>query len=466
MPPYISPINSDITYFAERALLPTGWANNVLLSVNNGHFTSVIADSTIGNQAVICLQGPVLPTIANLHSHAFQRVMAGVAEVSLDPNDSFWSWRDLMYKIVQKLNPDDVSAIATQLYIDMLKAGYTQVGEFHYLHHSQTGKPYDDAAQMSASLIQAADDIGIGLSLLPVLYSHAGFGGQAPAQGQRRFVHSTDTYIALHQQCQHLLIDHPRHQLGICFHSLRAVTKEQINTVLHQLDTRCPVHIHIAEQQKEVQDCLDWSGQRPVQWLHNEIGLTERWCLVHATHLDSNELKAIASSQAVAGLCPTTEANLGDGIFPATDFTHANGRWGIGSDSHVSLSIVEELRTLEYAQRLRDQQRNRLYGSAQSSVGDHLFQQALTGGNQACDVNLGLAPGHRADFMVLDNNNPFIAASENKDMLNRWLFATNENLIKDVFVAGQQQIKDFKHTQEENSRTRFIRVIKKVMYDN
>lgn len=457
-------IDTHTWYFVERALLPSGWANNVSIEVKNGHFRSIVADS-IADQDAIHLSGPVLPTMANLHSHAFQRVMAGMTEVSLNPNDSFWSWRDLMYKIVQTLSPDDARIIATQLYIDMLKVGHTQVGEFHYLHHGQGGKAYDNVAEMSEQLIQAANDSGMGLSLLPVFYSHSGFGGQAPNQEQRRFIHSTDAYLALHQACNGLLADHPRHKLGICFHSLRAVSKEQIDTVLLQLDKNCPVHIHIAEQQKEVQDCVNWSGQRPVEWLHNEIGLTDRWCLVHATHLDEKELAAIASSQATAGLCPTTEANLGDGIFPAVDFEKANGRWGIGSDSHVSLSIVEELRTLEYGQRLRDQQRNRLYRPEQISVGDNLFQQALIGGNQACDVRFGLEQGHRADFMVLDSDNPFITASDSKDILNRWLFACNENLVRDVFVAGKQQIKDFKHAHEERCHKDFVRVIKKVIYD-
>jgi len=455
-------------YFVERALLPNGWADNVRFTVQDGYINTIVPDSEKQYEDIL-LSGPVLPTIANLHSHAFQRVMAGVAEVSLDPNDSFWSWRDLMYKVVQKLTPNDARVIATYLYIEMLKAGYSQVGEFHYLHHAQGGQAYDQPAEMAMQLLQAADVSGIGLTLLPVLYSHSGFGAQMPNSGQTRFINTSDSYLSLHRSCEKAILNYGRqndiHKLGICFHSLRAVTKNQIETVLESLSATIPIHIHIAEQQKEVQDCLNWSGLRPVQWLHNEIGLNERWCLVHATHLDAHELNAIASSQAVAGLCPTTEANLGDGIFPAVAYEKAKGRWGIGSDSHVSLSIVEELRTLEYSQRLRDQQRNRLYQATQNHVGDHLFQQALLGGNQACDVALGLAVGHRADFMVLDSKHPFIGASENKDLLNRWIFSCNENLIKDVFVAGRQIIQNFHHEHEESSREAFMRVIKKVIYD-
>ena len=461
---YFDEDSSQQYYFAERALLDSGWANKVLFSVKNGQFHSFKINSSPTPKA-ITLSGPVLPTLANLHSHAFQRVMAGAAEVSLNPNDSFWSWRDLMYKVVSKLTPNDACIIAKQLYIDMLKAGYTQVGEFHYLHHDIGGKQYDERGEMSQQIITAADESGIGLTLLPVLYSHSGFGGQAPNEGQARFIHSTDSYLALHEVCGAWLTNHPRHKLGICFHSLRAVTKSQIDTILQALNPNCSIHIHIAEQHKEVQDCLNWSGQRPVEWLNHEIGLSERWCLVHATHLTDTERQAIARSQAVAGLCPTTEANLGDGVFPAVEFEKEQGRWGIGSDSHVSLSIVEELRTLEYGQRLRDQQRNRLYRSEQNSIGDNLFKQALIGGNQACDVSLGLTTGHRADFMVLDDTHPFIAASEPKDLLNRWLFACNENLIKDVYVAGKHTIKNFQHEHQESSRQAFMKVIKKVMYD-
>ena len=460
-------------YFAKQALLDTGWEDNVLFEVRNGAFTSIQPNCTVSDdlpETTAILNGPMLPTLANVHSHAFQRIMAGAAEVSLNPNDSFWSWRDLMYKTVQKLSPEDAQVIATQLYIDMLKAGYTQVGEFHYLHHAQQGKPYTQKAEMSLRLLDAANQSGIGLTLLPVLYSYSGFGGQSPNVGQARFINTTDSYLALQQECKtafasRRLNEDNKHKLGICFHSLRAVTKPQIETVLQVLEQNKVVHIHIAEQQKEVQDCLSWSRQRPVEWLHNEIGLSDRWCLIHATHLDSQELATIASSQAIAGLCPTTEANLGDGIFPAVDFEQAHGRWGIGSDSHVSLSIVEELRTLEYGQRLRDQQRNRLHRPEQNRIGDNLFTQALLGGNQACDVSLGLKVGCRADFMLLDDSHPFIAASQTADVLNRWLFACNENLVKDVFVAGAPVITNFRHRLEESSRQAFTQVIKKVMYD-
>lgn len=451
-------------YFAEQALFPQGWKTNVRIEVEHGLIQSLSSDAS--SEGATRLSGPTLPSLANLHSHAFQRAMAGMAEVSLNPNDSFWSWRDLMYKMVHKLTPDDVRIIATQLYIDMLKAGYTQVAEFNYLHHDPKGQTYSQLNEMGLQLAQAADQAGLGITLLPVLYSHSGFGGQAPNEGQARFINSTEQYLALHQASQASLAGHKLHKMGVCFHSLRAVTQGQIQDVMGALDKApnkaMPIHIHIAEQQKEVRDSVAFSGQRPVQWLANEIGLDERWCLVHATHLDQNEVTAIAKSGAVAGLCPTTEANLGDGIFPGVDFIAQGGRWGIGSDSHVSLSLVEELRTLEYSQRFRDEQRNRLYTEGEHHVGDYLFQAARQGGNQACQVSLGLEVGNRADFMVLDNRHPFIAASKNEDLLNRWLFATNENLIRHVYVAGNQVINDFKHQTEAQSNLEFTALLKRL----
>lgn len=448
-------------YFANRALLPDSWAEQVRFEVQNGVIKNVTTNAN--SKDCIHLDGPVLPTMPNLHSHAFQRVMAGMAEVSRNPDDSFWSWRELMYRIVRQLTPDDVRVIATKLYIDMLKGGYSQVAEFHYLHHQPNGQPYPQINEMAQQLFEAADIAGIGITMLPVLYSHSNFGGEAPTEGQRRFLNNVDQYLILHSDCSAYSANSPLHKTGICFHSLRAATPEQIKEVMHSLPAKQPIHIHIAEQQKEVQDCLQWSGQRPVEWLAENIGLDKRWCLIHATHLNESEITAVAQSQAVAGLCPTTEANLGDGIFPATDFISQRGCWGIGSDSHVSLSIVEELRTLEYGQRLRDQQRNRLYSCNQNNhIGDTLYQQALLGGNQATDTQLDLAAGCRADFMVLDSNHPFVAASKSEDLLNRWLFATNENLIRHVYVAGRPVIFDFRHMVEERANAEFVSLLKRL----
>lgn len=450
-------------FFAERALLPTGWATNVRIEVGaDGYLTRIQANADA--HGAERLNGPLLPGMPNLHSHAFQRAMAGLAEVAGNPNDSFWTWRDLMYRLVGKISPEQLGVIARQLYIEMLKAGYTSVAEFHYVHHDLSGQPYANPAELALRISEAARSTGIGLTLLPVLYSHSGFGGQAPNDGQRRFINSTEHYLKLQQQLKPLLAQQPAQTLGLCFHSLRAVTPEQIHEVLQAGDTTCPVHIHIAEQQKEVDDCLSWSGKRPIQWLYDNVEVDQRWCLVHATHANAAEVQLMAQSQAVAGLCLTTEANLGDGIFPAVDFLAQGGRMGIGSDSHVSLSVVEELRWLEYGQRLRDQRRNRMYRSDQPMVGRTLYDAALVGGAQAMGQAVaGLAVGQRADWLVLDGNDPYLATAQDDAILNRWLFAGGDRQVRDVLVNGQWVVRDGRHADEEASRRDFTRVLRELL---
>ena len=456
-----TPVNTtqqSQTFFADRALLPEGWRNNVCIEVSGGMISTVSSnqDCPVGATR---LNGPALPTIANLHSHAFQRIMAGLCEVSLDPNDNFWSWRDTMYKLVKLLSPEDVQIIATELYIDMLKAGYSQVAEFNYLHHNPDGSYYDNPAEMNLQLLNAAQQTGLGITLAPVLYSYGGFGAQPCNQAQQRFHHQTDDYLKLLEQIQSATSRHSHtglQKLAVCFHSIRAVEAGQMREVLAAQDNSVPVHIHIAEQQKEVQDCLAHYGQRPVEWLYNELPVDQRWCLIHATHLNDQEIRQMAESRAVAGLCPTTEANLGDGIFPATDFTLQQGVFGVGSDSHVSLSVAEELRLLEYSQRLRDQQRNRLYSEQQTSIGDFLFHGALQGGAQACGIKQGIQTGCRADFMTLDENHAEIGGCQSEQLLNRWIFACRNNPVKDVYVAGQATITDGHHPLEAQSRERYL----------
>jgi formimidoylglutamate deiminase len=450
-------------FFAERALLPSGWANNVRLEVGpDGRLTQVQANaSSDGAERV---SGPLLPGMPNLHSHAFQRAMAGLAEVAGNPNDSFWTWRDLMYRLVGKISPDQLGVIARQLYIEMLKAGYTSVAEFHYVHHDPDGKAYADPAELSLRISQAASAAGIGLTLCPVLYSHSGFGGQAPNDGQRRFINSTEQYLALQGRLAPHIAQQPAQQLGLCFHSLRAVTPEQIEQVLAASDKTCPVHIHIAEQQKEVDDCMAWSGRRPLQWLYENTEVDQRWCLVHATHANSEEVSLMANSGAVAGLCLTTEANLGDGIFPAVDFLAQGGRLGIGSDSHVSLSVVEELRWLEYGQRLRDQRRNRLYRQDQPMVGRTLFDASLIGGAQALGQAIGaLEVGQRADWLVLDGNDPYLATASGDAILNRWLFAGSDRQVRDVLVNGRWVVRNGHHAGEEESARAFTQVLRELL---
>ncbi|MFL6875004.1 formimidoylglutamate deiminase [Pseudomonas marginalis] len=450
-------------FFAERALLPSGWANDVRLEVSaDGLLTQVEANASADGAER--LRGPVLAGMPNLHSHAFQRAMAGLAEVAGNPNDSFWTWRDLMYRMVGKISPEQLQVIARQLYIEMLKAGYTSVAEFHYVHHDVSGHPYSDRTELSRQISHAAASSGIGLTLVPVLYTHSGFGGQAPNEGQRRFINSTQNYLDLQARLKPILAAQPAQQLGLCFHSLRAVTPQQINEVLAASDKTCPVHIHIAEQQKEVDDCLAWSGKRPLQWLYDNVEVDERWCLVHATHANPEEVTRMAKSRAIAGLCLTTEANLGDGIFPAVDFLAQGGRLGIGSDSHVSLSVVEELRWLEYGQRLRDQRRNRLYRSDQPMVGRTLFDAALDGGAQALGQPIGrLEVGKRADWIVLDGNDPYLATASEDGILNRWLFAGGDRQVRDVLVNGKWVVRDGRHAGEEESNRAFTEVLRDLL---
>jgi formimidoylglutamate deiminase len=450
-------------YFVDRALLPDGWASQVRLEVDAAGVISSVQAGACAEGAQ-SLAGALLPGMPNLHSHAFQRAMAGLAEVAGNPNDSFWTWRELMYRLVGKISPDDLETIARQLYIEMLKAGYTSVAEFHYLHHNADGTPYADPAELALRISRAAASAGIGLTLLPVLYSHGGFGGQAPAQGQRRFIHSTDSYLQLQQTLAPALARQPAQQLGLCFHSLRAVIPEQISQVLAASPSEGPVHIHIAEQQKEVDDCLAWSGSRPLQWLFDHAPVNERWCLVHATHADPDEVSRMANSGAVAGLCLTTEANLGDGLFPAVNYFAAGGRWGIGSDSHVSLSVVEELRWLEYGQRLRDQRRNRLHGPRSPQVGQTLYQGALAGGAQALGQPIGqLQAGARADWLLLDANDPYLATASNEAVLGRWLFAGSDRQVRDVMVAGRWVVRDGQHPGEAESLPAFARTLKALL---
>jgi formimidoylglutamate deiminase len=450
-------------FFAERVLLPAGWANNVRFEVSaDGFLTKVQADSD--RQGAELINGAVVPGMPNLHSHAFQRAMAGLAEVAGNPNDSFWTWRDLMYRLVGQISPQQLGVIARQLYIEMLKGGFTSVAEFHYVHQDTDGKPYADPAELALQVSQAASSVGIGMTLLPVLYTHSGFGGLAPNEGQRRFINSTHSYLDLQSRLKPIIESQPAQALGLCFHSLRAVTPQQISEVMAASDKQCPVHIHIAEQQKEVDDCLTWSGRRPLQWLYEHVDVDERWCLVHATHAEADEVASMAKSRAVAGLCLTTEANLGDGIFPAVDYIAQGGRWGIGSDSHVSLSVVEELRWLEYGQRLRDQRRNRLYRPDQPMVGRTLYDAALVGGAQAMGQPIGaLEVGKRADWLVLDGNDPYLATASGDAILNRWLFAGGDRQIREVMVGGRWVIRDGRHADEEESSRAFAQVLRELL---
>ncbi len=442
--------------FAERALLPEGWAQGVAFEIGaDGCFSEVTANAA--PEGCSRAAGPVLPGMPNLHSHAFQRAMAGLAERRGPGEDSFWTWREVMYRFVQALTPEQVNAIAAQLYVEMLKSGYTAVGEFHYLHHAPDGAPYGDLAEMSQQVIAAADLAGIGITLLPVLYGFGGFGGKAVGSGQRRFLNDPDRYLRLVES----LVERRRRrtdaagqlQIGVAPHSLRAVTPKSLAAVLQGIEAfhpGAPLHIHIAEQMKDVEDCLAWSGRRPVEWLFEHHTVDRRWCMVHATHISDEEIRRLAGSGAVAGLCPTTEANLGDGIFPAPAYFDAGGAFGIGSDSHISVSPIEELRWLEYGQRLLHRRRNLLAeGPSRPSVGARLYGMALAGGAQALGRPIGrLAAGCRADLVVLDPDSPALAGRSDDVLLDALVFAGNVNPVRDVMVGGRWVVEAGRHAQE------------------
>jgi formimidoylglutamate deiminase len=450
-------MNSSL--FAQQALLPSGWARDVAIQFDGeGKILTVQADAKA--EGLTRSHGPVIPGMPNLHSHAFQRAMAGLTETALNPDDSFWSWRDLMYRMVGRLQPEQVKAIAAYLYIDMLKGGYTSVAEFHYLHHDLDGRAYADPAEMSRSVLAAAESAGIRMTLLPVMYAQGGFGGKPPSEGQRRFIHSQDDYLRLLERLEPACRS-GKNRLGGCFHSLRAVTSNQMNGVLKGLRPDMPIHIHIAEQQKEVDDCVAWSGKRPIEFLYDQWDVDERWCLIHATHADAGEVAAMAKSGAVAGLCPTTEANLGDGVFPAIAFTQAGGRFGIGSDSHVSVTVLEELRWLEYGQRLFTERRNRLHGAGQGNVAGFLYPAAVAGGAQALRQKTGrIEAGYNADLVVLDGKHPLLGSATGNDILGRWLFGGNSGMIRDVMVAGDWVVQEGCHPGEIEAGRAFAASVK------
>lgn len=434
-------------FLAKAALLPQGWADNVLISVDTAGVITGVRTGYKGAADEI-LDGPVLPGMPNLHSHAFQYAMAGLAEHSADPANSFWSWRKAMYGFLETFGPDELEDIATKLYQEMLKAGYTQVAEFHYLHHQPDGQPYDDRVRLGRCMVRAARKAGIGITLLPVLYAHAGFGGQAPEGAQRRFINSAGQIVDMVSSLHREFESDPHVRIGLALHSLRAVSPDKIAetvSAVHRIDPLMPIHIHAAEQTKEVEDCLSWCGQRPVEWLLDHCEIDSRWCLIHATHMTEGETIALARSGAVAGLCPTTEANLGDGLFNLSPYLQHGGQFGIGSDSHISVNMIEELRWLEYGQRLTQRQRLVARSESEGHTGHFLYQAALAGGAQALGTRSGqIAAGHRADFLVLDVHHPALSGKTGDFIQDAMIFATNSNPIKDVYAGGHVVVRNFK----------------------
>ncbi len=434
-----------ITVCYQSALLETGWARDVRVTVNAAGDISAIETDVVGAQS-----GVMLPGICNVHSHAHQRAMAGLAERAGTGADSFWTWRDTMYQFVQALQPQHLHAIAAQLYLELLSAGYTRVAEFQYVHHQPNGQPYANPAELSLQTLYAAQKVGIGITNLPVQYQFSGFGGAAISAQQRRFYNEPEAFLRIVESLQAASANNPNTNVGVAGHSLRATNVESFSQVLNGLtDATAPIHMHIAEQVKEVEECITWSGQRPVEYCLDHFAVNERWCLVHATHMTPDETRRLAHSGAVAGLCPTTEANLGDGFFNATDYLRAGGAMGIGSDSHISTSPVEELRWLEYGQRLLHHSRNQLAGGPGLSTGRTLLEAALRGGAQACAHNSGaLAVGKRADFIVLEDEHPLLIGRAADTVIDSWIFSGNSNPVRDVYVGGKHLIRNGQHAQQ------------------
>ncbi|OUM02120.1 formimidoylglutamate deiminase [Variovorax sp. JS1663] len=455
--------------FAADALLPQGWARDVLLAWDEtGRLIQVQADAQ-APQGVPRSAGPVIPGMPNLHSHAFQRAFAGLTEHRAGQQDSFWSWRTLMYRFAARLGPQHMEAIATWLYAEMLEAGYTSVCEFQYVHHDADGRPYADDATLSLALLRAAQRTGIGFTLLPVLYQTSGFGGLPPNEGQRRFIRTTESMLCLLDALKPVC-EAQDARLGLAPHSLRAVPPAALQEALaglDALDARAPIHIHIAEQTQEVDDCVAWSGQRPVAWLLDHAPVDARWCLVHATHMDDGEYERAAASGAVAGLCPTTEANLGDGIFDFARWRAHGGAWGVGSDSHACVNAAEELLMLEYGQRLVTRQRNVGADAAHRQVATALKLAAVQGGAQAAGRDVGgLAAGQQADFVVLDARHVALQGLPAPEMLSAHVFASHRtSAIDAVWVGGQARVAAGRHALHDEAAAAFVAARRQLLED-
>jgi len=448
--------------FFDQALLPQGWARDVSIAVDAGRIASIRSQSRTQPGDERHRIG--LPGISNLHSHAFQRGMAGLAEIRGTTADSFWAWRDLMYRFVGRMTADDIEAVAAQAYVEMLEAGFTRVGEFHYIHHDVTGAPYANLGELAERIAAAAQAAGIGLTLLPVFYAHAGFGGRAPDPGQRRFVNDIDRFSRLMEASRRAVAGQQEAVVGLAPHSLRAITPEELKAVL-DLAKDGPVHIHIAEQTREVDECIAWSGQRPLQWLFDHAPIDRRWCLVHATHATSAEIRAVANCGAVAGLCPVTEANLGDGTFNAPEFVEQGGVFGVGTDSNVLIGVSDELRQLEYSQRLARRVRNVMASGNTASTGRALLDGALRGGSRALGVaKSGLTEGAFADIVSLDAQNVALAGRAGDAILDSWIFGAGRSLVDCVWARGRKVVKDGRHRDRETTALRFRQAIEGLLF--
>jgi len=464
-------MTQTMSLWFKSALLGSGWAKDVRFSLQAG----CIACIEVGTRPIAEDEQHdiAIPGVPNVHSHGFQRAMAGLTEIAGPGEDSFWTWRELMYRFLDRLGPDEVEAISAFAFMEMLESGFTRVGEFHYLHHDPDGAPYADLAELTHRIVSAAEQSGIGLTLLPVLYAHANFGGLAPSRGQRRFINDLDRFARLMEASRAAVKSLNDAVVGVAPHSLRAVTPDELKVAISLAPTG-PIHIHTAEQTQEVEDCIAWSGQRPVEWLLDRAPVDARWCLIHSTHLNAEETRRLAASGAVAGLCPVTECNLGDGIFPALDYLNAGGAFGVGTDSNISIDPAAELRALEYSQRLIHRRRNVLAGGEKRSTGRRLFDAAIVGGAQALHsfpppftgegrVGVGLAEGAPADIVSLNSNHSSLISRSGDALLDGWIFAAGGGAVDCVWRYGGKVVAGGSHIEREAITTRYRSTIHRLL---
>jgi formiminoglutamate deiminase len=448
-------VAKDTSLFFETALLSEGWRDGVRLELRGGRIAKIatntqpLADDEIG--------GIGLPGLANVHSHGFQRGLAGMAEFR-GGTDSFWTWRDAMYRFVTTISPEDVEAITALAFAEMLEGGFTHVGEFHYLHNDPGGRSYDNRPEMAERVAAAANLSGIGLTLLPVFYERGGFDGRAPNPAQRRFCSTIDGFQHLFARCGDIVRGLDGAVLGVAPHSLRAVSPDSLTALAFLMKDR-PVHIHVAEQRQEVADCEQTLKARPVQWLLDNLAIDSRWCFIHATHANREEIAGLAASGAVAGLCPISEANLGDGFFALPEFMAGGGRFGIGSDANLRLSVIEELRMLEYGQRLIKEARNVAAGRQSQSTGRTLFELALQGGAQVLGASRGLMEGEPANIVALDGKSEILAGRRDDQLLDSLIFAGSNALIRTVWRGGRMLVQHGRHIRKEEIVSRYRKSI-------
>lgn len=453
-----------MNFFAELALIPEGWAKNVRVTLDQTGRIATVESGVEPNPDDQNLRNRILlPAMSNLHSHSFQRAMSGLTEKRLEKRDSFWSWRELMYSFLERLTPEQMEAISALVFMEMLECGYASVGEFHYVHHQSGGQHYENIAETSCRIINAARKTGIGLTHLPVFYMQGGLNGKKLAEGQLRFGNDLEQYLRILDQTQDSLRNAPEdYLLGMAPHSLRAVSPESLKEIVEARSSGT-VHIHIAEQLKEVEEIQTHFGARPVEWLLENVAVDSRWCLIHATHMTQEETQNLAKSGAVVGLCPITEANLGDGVFDGTELLLSGGKYGIGSDSNVRISLTEELRLLEYSQRLVRKERN-VMTSKTGSVGRALYDDSLAGGAQALGRKSGsIVPGNWADLLTLDAEALTLSGCTEDEILDRWIFSGDDSLVREVWSAGRQMVADGQHIRHDEIERKYRSVIQEII---